>query len=164
MARKGYDDRRVDRIRPRGPDRGDAVRAEIAEAQRAARRKGKDKPAVDVDRPTAAILPILPPEKWAQRRSSTRPKKSSSARELQESRQRARQAGPSGLPVYVKEYVLEGRLRRPQARSRMPLDDLVTFYGKLARYAREHHDAKARSPRSRPRVTKGSTSTMRATR
>ena len=35
----------------------DAVRAEIAEAQRAARRKGKDKPAPEVDRPTAAILP-----------------------------------------------------------------------------------------------------------
>src|SRR5512143_1931070 len=83
----------------------DEARAEIAEAQRAARRKGKDKTApaaATTDRPTAAILPI-----------------------------------------YLREYVLEGDFDGPKRGREWPLDDLVTFYGKLARYAREHHEAKA---------------------
>jgi RNA polymerase primary sigma factor len=121
----------------------DAVRAEIAEAQRAARRKGKDKPAVDVDRPTAAILPIYLREMGATPLIDET-KEVELARELQESRQGLAKLALR-LPVYVKEYVLEGDFDGPKRGREWPLDDLVTFYGKLARYAREHHDAKAQS-------------------
>jgi RNA polymerase sigma factor (sigma-70 family) len=121
----------------------DAVRAEIAEAQRAARRKGKDKPAIDVDRPTAAILPIYLREMGATPLIDET-KEVELARELQESRQGLAKLALR-LPVYVKEYVLEGDFDGPKRGREWPLDDLVTFYGKLARYAREHHDAKVQS-------------------
>jgi RNA polymerase sigma factor (sigma-70 family) len=121
----------------------DAVRAEIAEAQRAARRKGKDKPAIDVDRPTAAILPIYLREMGATPLIDET-KEVELARELQESRQGLAKLALR-LPVYVKEYVLEGDFEGPKRGREWPLDDLVTFYGKLARYAREHHDAKVQS-------------------
>jgi RNA polymerase sigma factor (sigma-70 family) len=118
----------------------DAVRAEIAEAQRAARRKGKDKPAIDVDRPTAAILPIYLREMGATPLIDET-KEVELARELQESRQGLAKLALR-LPVYVKEYVLEGDFEGPKRGREWPLDDLVTFYGKMARYSREHHDAK----------------------
>jgi RNA polymerase sigma factor (sigma-70 family) len=122
----------------------DAVRAEIAEAQRAARRnKGKDKPAIDVDRPTAAILPIYLREMGATPLIDET-KEVELARELQESRQGLAKLALR-LPVYVKEYVLEGDFDGPKRGREWPLDDLVTFYGKLARYARERHDAKVQS-------------------
>jgi RNA polymerase sigma factor (sigma-70 family) len=121
----------------------DAVRAEIAEAQRAARRKGKDKPAVDVDRPTAAILPIYLREMGATPLIDET-KEVELARELQESRQGLAKLALR-LPLYVKEYVLEGDFEGPKRGREWPLDDLVTFYGKLARYAREHHDTKVQS-------------------
>ena len=121
----------------------DAVRAEIAEAQRAARRKGKDKPAIDVDRPTAAILPIYLREMGATPLIDET-KEVELARELQESRQGLAKLALR-LPVYVKEYVLEGDFEGPKRGREWPLDDLVTFYGKMARYAREHHDAKIQS-------------------
>jgi RNA polymerase sigma factor (sigma-70 family) len=121
----------------------DAVRAEIAEAQRAARRKGKDKPAIDVDRPTAAILPIYLREMGATPLIDET-KEVELARELQESRQGLSKLALR-LPVYMKEYVLEGDFDGPKRGREWPLDDLVTFYGKLARYAREHHDAKIQS-------------------
>ena len=121
----------------------DAVRAEIAEAQRAARRKGKDKPAIDVDRPTAAILPIYLREMGATPLIDET-KEVELARELQESRQGLAKLALR-LPVYVKEYVLEGDFDGPKRGREWPLDDLVTFYSKLARYAREHHDAKVAS-------------------
>ena len=118
----------------------DAVRAEIAEAQRAARRKGKDKPAIEVDRPTAAILPIYLREMGATPLIDEN-KEVELARELQEARQGLAKLALR-LPVYIKEYVLEGDFDGPKRGREWPLDDLVTFYGKLARYAREHHDAK----------------------
>ncbi len=121
----------------------DAVRAEIAEAQRAARRKGKDKPATDVDRPTAAILPIYLREMGATPLIDEN-KEVELARELQESREGLAKLALR-LPLYVKEYVLEGDLDGPKRGREWPLDDLVTFYGKLVRYAREHHDAKAQA-------------------
>ncbi len=121
----------------------DAVRAEIAEAQRAARRKGKDKPAIDVDRPTAAILPIYLREMGATPLIDET-KEVELARELQESRQGLAKLALR-LPVYVKEYVLEGDFEGPKRGREWPLDDLVTFYGKMARYAREHNDAKIQS-------------------
>jgi RNA polymerase sigma factor (sigma-70 family) len=121
----------------------DAVRAEIAEAQRAARRKGKDKPAIDVDRPTAAILPIYLREMGATPLIDET-KEVELARELQESRQGLSKLALR-LPVYMKAYVLEGDFDGPKRGREWPLDDLVTFYGKLARYAREHHDAKIQS-------------------
>jgi len=121
----------------------DAVRAEIAEAQRAARRKGKDKPAIDVDRPTAAILPIYLREMGATPLIDET-KEVELARELQESRQGLAKLALR-LPVYVKEYVLEGDFEGPKRGREWPLDDLVTFYGKMARYAREHHDAKVQA-------------------
>ncbi len=121
----------------------DAVRAEIAEAQRAARRKGKDKPAIDVDRPTAAILPIYLREMGATPLIDET-KEVELARELQESRQGLAKLALR-LPAYVKEYVLEGDFDGPKRGREWPLDDLVLFYGKLARYAREHHDAKVQS-------------------
>jgi len=121
----------------------DAVRAEIAEAQRAARRKGKDKPAIDVDRPTAAILPIYLREMGATPLIDET-KEVELARELQGSRQGLAKLALR-LPVYVKEYVLEGDFEGPKRGREWPLDDVVTFYGKMARYAREHHDAKIQS-------------------
>jgi RNA polymerase sigma factor (sigma-70 family) len=121
----------------------DAVRAEIAEAQRAARRKGKDKPAAEVDRPTAAILPIYLREMGATPLIDET-KEVELARELQESRQGLSKLALR-LPVYVKEYVLEGDFDGPKRGREWPLDDLVTFYGKLARYSREHHDAKVQA-------------------
>jgi RNA polymerase sigma factor (sigma-70 family) len=121
----------------------DAVRAEIAEAQRAARRKGKDKPVIDVDRPTAAILPIYLREMGATPLIDET-KEVELARELQESRQGLSKLALR-LPLYVKEYVLEGDFDGPKRGREWPLDDLVTFYGKLARYSREHHDAKIQS-------------------
>jgi len=121
----------------------DAVRAEIAEAQRAARRKGKDKPAAEVDRPTAAILPIYLREMGATPLIDET-KEVELARELQESREGLAKLALR-LPMYVKEYVLEGDFEGPKRGREWPLDDLLTFYSKLARYAREHHDAKAQS-------------------
>jgi RNA polymerase sigma factor (sigma-70 family) len=121
----------------------DAVRAEIAEAQRAARRRGKDKPTIDADRPTAAILPIYLREMGATPLIDET-KEVELARELQESRQGLSKLALR-LPVYVKEYVLEGDFDGPKRGREWPLDDLVTFYAKLARYAREHHDAKIQS-------------------
>jgi len=119
----------------------DAVRAEIAEAQRAARRKGKDKTTPDSDRPTAAILPIYLREMGATPLIDEN-KEVELARELQESREGLAKLALR-LPAYVKEYVLEGDFEGPKRGREWPLDDLVTFYGKLARYAREHHDTKA---------------------
>ena len=118
----------------------DAVRAEIAEAQRAARRKGKDKPTPEVDRPTAAILPIYLREMGATPLIDE-VKEVELARELQESREGLARLALR-LPLYVKEYVLEGDFEGPKRGREWPLDDLITFYGKMARYAREHHDAK----------------------
>ena len=118
----------------------DAVRAEIAEAQRAARRKGKDKPTPEVDRPTAAILPIYLREMGATPLIDE-VKEVELARELQESREGLARLALR-LPLYVKEYVLEGDFEGPKRGREWPLDDLLSFYGKMARYAREHHDAK----------------------
>ena len=103
----------------------DAVRAEIAEAQRAARRKGKDKPAVDGDRPTAAILPIYLREMGATPLIDET-KEVELARELQESREGLAKLALR-LPVYVKEYVLEGDFDGPKRGREWPLDDLITF-------------------------------------
>jgi len=142
MARKPMIEEPIE-FDPAVQTEADAVRAEIAEAQRAARRKGKDKPAVDVDRPTAAILPIYLREMGATPLIDET-KEVELARELQESRQGLSKLALR-LPVYVKEYVLEGDFDGPKRGREWPLDDLVTFYGKLARYAREHHDAKLQS-------------------
>ncbi len=143
MARKPMMIEETIEFDPAVQTEADAVRAEIAEAQRAARRKGKDKPAIDVDRPTAAILPIYLREMGATPLIDET-KEVELARELQESRQGLAKLALR-LPVYVKEYVLEGDFDGPKRGREWPLDDLVTFYGKLARYAREHHDAKVQS-------------------
>src|SRR5881628_3458562 len=125
MARKSMMIEEPIEFDPAVQTEADAVRAEIAEAQRAARRKGKDKPANEVDRPTAAILPIYLREMGA----------TPLIDETKEVELALR------LPLYVKEYVLEGDFDGPKRGREWPLDDLVTFYGKLARYAREHHDS-----------------------
>jgi RNA polymerase primary sigma factor len=143
MARKPMMIEEAIEFDPAVQTEADAVRAEIAEAQRAARRKGKDKPAIDVDRPTAAILPIYLREMGATPLIDET-KEVELARELQESRQGLAKLALR-LPVYVKEYVLEGDFDGPKRGREWPLDDLVMFYGKLARYAREHHDSKVQS-------------------
>jgi RNA polymerase sigma factor (sigma-70 family) len=143
MARKAMMIEEPIEFDPAVQTEADAVRAEIAEAQRAARRKGKDKPAIDVDRPTAAILPIYLREMGATPLIDET-KEVELARELQESRQGLAKLALR-LPVYVKEYVLEGDFEGPKRGREWPLDDLVTFYGKMARYAREHHDAKVQA-------------------
>ena len=140
MARKPMMIEEPTEFDPAVQTEADAVRAEIAEAQRAARRKGKDKPATEGDRPTAAILPIYLREMGATPLIDET-KEVELARELQESRQGLSKLALR-LPVYVKEYVLEGDFEGPKRGREWPLDDLVTFYGKLARYAREHHDTK----------------------
>jgi RNA polymerase primary sigma factor len=93
-----------------------------------------------VDRPTAAILPIYLREMGATPLIDET-KEVELARELQESREGLARLALK-LPLYVKEYVLEGDFEGPKRGREWPLDDLITFYGKLARYAREHHDAK----------------------
>jgi len=118
----------------------DEARAEIAQAQRAARRKGKDKDAL-TDRPTAAILPIYLREMGATPLIDER-KEVELARELQEAREGISRIAMR-LPASVKEYVLEGDTDGPKRGREWPLDDLLGFYAKLARYAREHHDARA---------------------
>ena len=118
----------------------DEARAEIAEAQRAARLKGKDKDAL-TDRPTAAILPIYLREMGATPLIDER-KEVELARELQEAREGISRIAMR-LPASVKEYVLEGDTDGPKRGREWPLDDLLGFYAKLARYAREHHDARA---------------------
>jgi len=143
MARKAMMIEEPIEFDPAVQTEADAVRAEIAEAQRAARRKGKDKPAIDVDRPTAAILPIYLREMGATPLIDET-KEVELARELQESRQGLAKLALR-LPVYIKEYVLEGDFEGPKRGREWPLDDLVTFYGKMARYAREHHDAKVQA-------------------
>jgi RNA polymerase sigma factor (sigma-70 family) len=143
MARKAMMIEEPIEFDPAVQTEADAVRAEIAEAQRAARRKGKDKPAIDVDRPTAAILPIYLREMGATPLIDET-KEVELARELQESRQGLAKLALR-LPLYVKEYVLEGDFEGPKRGREWPLDDLVTFYTKLARYSREHHDAKVQS-------------------
>ena len=143
MARKAMMIEEPIEFDPAVQTEADAVRAEIAEAQRAARRKGKDKPAIDVDRPTAAILPIYLREMGATPLIDET-KEVELARELQESRQGLAKLALR-LPVQVKEYVLEGDFEGPKRGREWPLDDLVTFCGKMARYAREHHDAKVQA-------------------
>ena len=120
----------------------DEARAEIAEAQRAARRKGKDKDLL-TDRPTAAILPIYLREMGATPLIDER-KEVELARELQESRQGIARIALR-MPAYAKEYVLEGDYEGPKRGREWPLDDLLAFYAKLARYARENHDARAQA-------------------
>jgi RNA polymerase sigma factor (sigma-70 family) len=143
MARKPMMMEEAIEFDPAVQTEADAVRAEIAEAQRAARRKGKDKPTTDADRPTAAILPIYLREMGATPLIDEN-KEVELARELQESRQGLAKLALR-LPAYVKEYVLEGDFDGPKRGREWPLDDLLTFYGKLARYAREHHDTKIQS-------------------
>jgi len=143
MARKAMMIEEPIEFDPAVQTEADAVRAEIAEAQRAARRKGKDKPAIDADRPTAAILPIYLREMGATPLIDET-KEVELARELQESRQGLAKLALR-LPLYIKEYVLEGDFDGPKRGREWPLDDLVTFYQKLARYSREHHDAKVQS-------------------
>jgi RNA polymerase sigma factor (sigma-70 family) len=143
MARKPMMMEEAIEFDPAVQTEADAVRAEIAEAQRAARRKGKDKPATEADRPTAAILPIYLREMGATPLIDEN-KEVELARELQESRQGLAKLALR-LPAYVKEYVLEGDFDGPKRGREWPLDDLLSFYGKLARYAREHHDTKIQS-------------------
>src|SRR5262245_2186635 len=121
----------------------DEARAEIAEAQRAARRKGKDKPTAETDRPTAAILPIYLREMGATPLIDET-KEVELARELQEAREGLARIALR-LPAYVKDYVLEGDFDGPKRGREWPLDDLLAFHGRLTRYAREHHDAKAQA-------------------
>jgi len=123
----------------------DEARAQIAEAQRAARRKGKDKdqPATTTERPTAAILPIYLREMGATPLIDEH-KEVELARELQTAREGIAKLALR-LPAYVKEYALEGDFEGPKRGREWPLDDMLTFYQKLARYAREHHDAKAQA-------------------
>src|SRR6516165_7303354 len=64
------------------------------------------------------------------------------ARDLQEAREGISRIAMR-LPASVKEYVLEGDTDGPKRGREWPLDDLLGFYAKLARYAREHHDARA---------------------
>jgi RNA polymerase sigma factor (sigma-70 family) len=120
----------------------DEARAEIAEAQKLARRKGKDKnlPTTS-DRPTAAILPIYLREMGATPLIDET-KEVELARELQEARESLAKIALR-LPAYVREYVLEDDFDGPKRGREWPLDDLLTFYGKLASFAREHHEAKA---------------------
>ena len=123
----------------------DEARAQIAEAQRAARRKGKDKdqPATTTERPTAAILPIYLREMGATPLIDEH-KEVELARELQTAREGIAKLALR-LPAYVKEYALEGDFEGPKRGREWPLDDMLTFYQKLARYAREHHDARAKT-------------------
>jgi RNA polymerase sigma factor (sigma-70 family) len=121
----------------------DEARAQIAEAQRAARRKGKDKDQPTIERPTAAILPIYLREMGATPLIDER-KEVELARELQTAREGIAKIAQR-LPAYVKEYALEGDFEGPKRGREWPLDDMLTFYKKLASYAREHHDAKAKA-------------------
>jgi RNA polymerase sigma factor (sigma-70 family) len=122
----------------------DEARAQIAEAQRAARRKGKDKdPAPTTDRPTAAILPIYLREMGATPLIDER-KEVELARELQTAREGIAKLALR-LPAYLKEYALEGDHEGPKRGREWPLDDMLTFYAKVARYSREHHDTRAKS-------------------
>jgi RNA polymerase primary sigma factor len=98
---------------------------------------------VDSDRPTAAILPIYLREMGATPLIDEN-KEVELARELQESREGLAKLALR-VPMYVKEYVLEGDFEGPKRGREWPLDDVLTFYSKLARYAREHHDAKAQA-------------------
>jgi len=93
------------------------------------------------DRPTAAILPIYLREMGATPLIDER-KEVELARELQEAREGISRIAMR-LPASVKEYVLEGDTDGPKRGREWPLDDLLGFYAKLARYAREHHDARA---------------------
>ena len=124
----------------------DEARAQIAEAQRAARRKGKgqdkDQPAT-TERPTAAILPIYLREMGATPLIDER-KEVELARELQTAREGIAKLALR-VPAYLKEYALEGDHEGPKRGREWPLDDMLTFYAKLARYSREHHDPKAKA-------------------
>ena len=124
----------------------DEARAQIAETQRAARRKGKgqdkDQPAT-TERPTAAILPIYLREMGATPLIDER-KEVELARELQTAREGIAKLALR-VPAYLKEYALEGDHEGPKRGREWPLDDMLTFYAKLARYSREHHDPKAKA-------------------
>jgi RNA polymerase primary sigma factor len=113
--------------------------AEVAEATRIARRKKGDR-GTEVDRPTAAILPI-----YLREMGSTplidEHKEVELARELQEGREGLAKVALR-LPVSCKEYVLENDLAGPKRGREWPLDDLEAFWAKLVRYEREHKDAK----------------------
>ena len=120
----------------------DEARAEIAEAQRAARRKkDKNAPVTTSDRPTAAILPIYLREMGATPLIDET-KEVELARELQEAREALAKIALR-LPASAKEYVLEDDFEGPKRGREWPLDDMLAFYGKLARFAREHRDGKA---------------------
>ncbi len=115
------------------------AQAEVAEAQRAARRKRTDKD-FDADRPTAAILPIYLREMGATPLiDETR--EVALARELQESRQGLAKL-VLRLPAVCREYVIEGDLSGPKRGREWPLDDLEACCERLWRYEREHRDSK----------------------
>ena len=89
----------------------------------------------EVDKPTAAILPIYLREMGATPLIDEN-QEVELARELQESRQKLAKIALR-LPATCKEYTLEDDLEGPKRGREWPLDDLEEFYLKLQRYYRE---------------------------
>ena len=101
-----------------------------------ARKRRLPKRGTEVDKPTAAILPIYLREMGATPLIDEN-QEVELARELQEARQKLAKIAVR-LPPACKEYTLEGDWEGPKRGREWPLDDLEEFYIKLQRYYREN--------------------------
>lgn len=89
----------------------------------------------ELDKPTAAILPIYLREMGATPLIDEN-QEVELARELQEAREEMAKIAFK-LPVACRNYVLESGLQGPKRGREWPLDEMEEFYSKLVRYGRE---------------------------
>ena len=101
-----------------------------------ARRQRQMKRRHEVEKPTAAILPIYLREMGATPLIDEN-QEVELARELQEAREKLARIALR-LPAVCKEYSLEGDWEGPKRGREWPLDDMEAFYKRLQRYYREN--------------------------
>jgi RNA polymerase sigma factor (sigma-70 family) len=101
-----------------------------------ARKQRQLKRSPEVEKPTAAILPIYLREMGATPLIDEN-QEVELARELQEAREKLARIALR-LPATAKDYTLDGNVEGPKRGREWPLDDLETFYLKLQRYYREN--------------------------
>lgn len=101
-----------------------------------ARKQRQLKRPYEVEKPTAAILPIYLREMGATPLIDEN-QEVELARELQDAREKLARIALK-LPAVCKEYTLEGDWNGPKRGREWPLDDMEAFYVRLQRYYREN--------------------------
>jgi len=116
-------------------DRRDSAESEdVAEAEILVRKRREPDPTTD--KPTAAILPIYLREMGATPLIGE-DQEVHLARELQEGREALARVALR-LPAVLRQHCLDGMIDGPKRGREWPLDELETFYARLAAHAREN--------------------------